>query len=296
MKTSCTACHTTYTKSASPLTRITPTLATRMTGADLCEGCREEVASPMKDLFTTNNPKTAKGEASGYLTHVLHLAPHRVSGYNVCPMATAGCSAACLNTAGRGGIMKPGCSTNSIQRRRIIRTRQYMTRRGEFMARIVREIENGIKRASRYDLTPVFRLNGTSDIRWELEPVRRDGVDYGNVMLAFPDITFYDYTKLANRWGLPANYTLTFSLADGNMGDVRTAMRSGMNIAVVFAPRLPRVFMGWPVIDGDVSDLRFTDPGAWCGGGVVVGLKAKGKAKHDITGFVYRVDTDVEGL
>jgi len=202
-----------------------------------------------------------------------------------------GCESACLNTAGRGGIMKPGCSTNSIQRRRIIRTRQYFTRRGEFMARIVKDIENGIKLGRKHGLTSVFRLNGTSDVRWEHEPVSRGGVAYGNVMLAFPDVQFYDYTKLANRKDLPANYHVTFSLADGNAEQAFNAMRNGLNIAAVFAPRLPAMFMGAPVVDGDVTDLRFLDPE-----GVVVGLTAKGAAKRDASGFVQYVDTDVEGI
>jgi hypothetical protein len=34
-------------------------------------------------------------------------------------------------------------------------------------------------------------------------------------------------------------------------------------------------------VDGDKDDLRFLDPQ-----GVIVGLKAKGDAKHDDTGFV----------
>jgi hypothetical protein len=40
-------------------------------------------------------------------------------------------------------------------------------------------------------------------------------------------------------------------------------------------------YLGRPVINGDADDLRFLDPV-----GVFVGLKAKGLAKKDTTGFV----------
>jgi hypothetical protein len=57
------------------------------------------------ELLTVGNPKTAKGKELGYAVAVLHLAPSTLSGHNVCPMASDGCIAACLNTAGRGGII-----------------------------------------------------------------------------------------------------------------------------------------------------------------------------------------------
>ena len=50
---------------------------------------------------------------------------------------------------------------------------------------------------------------------------------------------------------------------------------------MVFRNELPTHWNGFPVINGDENDLRFLDPK-----GVVVGLKAKGKAKTDTTGFV----------
>ena len=55
-------------------------------------------------LLSVGNPKTLKGMAQGYNTYILHLAPFTLSGRNTCPKATAGCAAACLNTAGRGEI------------------------------------------------------------------------------------------------------------------------------------------------------------------------------------------------
>ncbi len=261
-------------------------------------------------LLTTGNPKTEKGTKRGFLTNILHLAPADMSGHNVCPMATAGCKAACLNTAGRGGLfagkshmdltggelvkaVKEGTFANKIQAARIARTNFYFNNRSAFMLQLYTEITNAIKLAKKHKLTPVFRLNGTSDIRWENMSVtvplkNAPDATFPNLMSAFPTVTFYDYTKLYNRavfQTLPANYSLTFSRADGNEDRAIKALENGMNVAVVFRTnKLPAMYLGVPVIDGDESDLRFLDPR-----GVVVGLKAKGKGKKDTSGFVVDV-------
>lgn len=232
-------------------------------------------------LLTVGNPKLMKGLKKGYLSSVLHLAPADLSGKNTCPKATAGCKAACLNTAGRGGIFKKGESTNVIQQARIRKTKMFFEMRDVFMFELVREIRNAIKLAAKKDLIPVFRLNGTSDLSWEKYEVRREGIAYNNIFEAFPEVQFYDYTKVLGRKvsHIP-NYHLTFSKADGNDMDVRIAASNGMNVAAVFH-KLPEKYIGRPVINGDETDLRFLDPK-----GVIVGLKAKGKAKKDTSGFV----------
>lgn len=235
----------------------------------------------MSKLLTTGNPKIAKGNAQGFLTNILHLAPARLSGFNVCPMATAGCALSCLNTAGRGGIMKHGEVTNKIQEARKRKTLEFFNDRETFMTNLAKEIRNAIKLAKRHGLTPVFRLNGTSDIRWETVPVTIKGETFPNMMAAFPNVQFYDYTKIPNRRNLPANYHLTFSLAESNAEHAVTALANGYNVAAVFRKDLPAEYLGKPVINGDATDLRFLDAK-----GVIVGLKAKGKAKKDSTGFV----------
>ena len=228
-------------------------------------------------LLTIGNPKTLKGEKEGFLTFILHLAPADVSGYQTCPKATAGCKAACLNTAGRGGMFKPG-GTNVIQEARKRKTRFFFENRTEFMALLVEDIKRGIKYAEKRGFIPVFRLNGTSDIAWEKIRVG----EFRNVMEMFPTIQFYDYTKILGRKNLPSNYQLTFSRAESNEMDSRLAASAGMNVAVVFSAKaLPEVYMGRQVFNGDDSDLRFLDPK-----GVIVGLYAKGRAKKDTTGFV----------
>jgi hypothetical protein len=237
-------------------------------------------------LLSVGNPKVLKGLKQGFNTYILHLAPADLSGYQTCPKATAGCKAACLNTAGRGGMFKKGENTNTIQQARIRKTKMFFENRSEFMAQLVKDIELGIKQSIKKDLIPVFRLNGTSDLAFEKYEVVRNGVLYRNIFEAFSDIQFYDYTKMLNRKvNNIKNYSLTFSAADGNDNDVMKAIAQGYNIATVFGIKktepMPEYYNGLPVFNGDESDLRFLDPK-----GVIVGLYAKGKAKKDNTGFV----------
>ena len=244
-------------------------------------------------LLTPGNPKTEKGKGAGYWTFILHLAPARLSGFNVCPMATQGCIKACLNTAGRGGIMAGlGILThedvekgihNTIQKARIRRTRAFFENREQFMADLVSDIERAISKANKAGYTAVFRLNGTSDIRWETIAVP----GYRNVMEKFDTVQFYDYTKIPNRKDVPPNYHLTFSWSGENKLLASGAAERGLNVAVVFrnketvAKYVAEGFMGGDVFVGDDTDLRFLDPK-----GVVVALYAKGNAKKDASGFV----------
>ena len=237
------------------------------------------------DLLTPDgyNPKTKKGRAAGYSTAIMHFAPAELSGYNVCPGASAGCIASCLNTAGHGGIIKRGETTNEVQLARIARTKLFFEHRFVFNALLVKSIASHIRRARKHGLTPVVRLNGTSDLPWERLRLN----DGRTVFETFPDITFYDYTKVTRRaldnaaGRHPANYKLTYSRSEANELDAVAALHAGGNVAVVFNGALPAQFAGKPVLDGDHDDLRFLDPA-----NVVVGLTAKGRGKRDTSGFV----------
>ena len=233
----------------------------------------------MFKLLSTANPKIQKGTKLGYLSFILHLAPADVSGYNTCPKATAGCKAACLNTAGRGGMFKKGETTNTIQKARIRKARYFFEDRAGFMLDLAYDIQKAIAFAKRKGLTPVFRLNGTSDLSWEKYEVPVFCTK--NIFELFPDVQFYDYTKVPKRKveGID-NYHLTFSQADGNEKDANWAISKNMNVTVVF-DKIPAEYKGREVFNADDTDLRFLDPK-----GVVLGLKAKGRAKKDRTGFV----------
>jgi hypothetical protein len=233
-------------------------------------------------LLSTANPKIQKGTKLGYLSFILHLAPADLSGHNTCPKATAGCKSACLNTAGRGGMFKKGETTNAIQKARIRKTKYFYEDRAGFMLDLAYDIQKGIKMAEKLGLKPVFRLNGTSDLSWEKYEV--PVFCTRNIFELYPTVQFYDYTKVLGRKvaDIP-NYFLIFSQADGNEADVSRAMEKGMNVAAVF-DEVPETYMGKPVINADETDLRFLDPK-----GVIAGLKAKGKAKKDYSGFVIRL-------
>jgi len=238
------------------------------------------------NLLTVGNPKVLKGMSQGYMTYILHLAPADLSGYETCPKRTAGCTAACLNTAGRGGMFKKGENTNVIQKARIRKTNMFFEDRITFMNLLVKDIELAIKQCIKKGLIPVFRMNGTSDLAFEKYEVLRKGQSYTNIFTAFPEVTFYDYTKILGRKIKNiSNYSLTFSAADGNDADVYRAISEGYNVATVFGLKkteaMPKTYMGRIVFNGDESDLRFLDPK-----NVVVGLYAKGKAKKDTSGFV----------
>lgn len=224
-------------------------------------------------LLGIANTKTMKGEKLGFRTYIMHLAPSTLSGYQVCPMASPGCASACLNLSGMGVF-------STVQKARIAKTKLFFEDRGTFMAQLVKEVQAAIRSSRKLGLTPVFRLNGTSDIRWETVAVFLDGFWYTNIMEAFPSVQFYDYTKIPNRRGIPVNYHLTFSRSEVNEVEALQVLSAGvMNVAVVF-DELPKKWAGVKVVDGTETDLRFLDDRA-----VVVGLKANGKAKRDATGF-----------
>jgi hypothetical protein len=230
-------------------------------------------------LSVSSDAKTIKGETLGFLTGILYLAPATTTKWNTCSMAkTAKCDVACLYKAGRGAM-------NSVQTARINKTIWFFTERNSFMQQLVVDIAKIIKKAKKKGLQPLVRLNGTSDIRWEtIGFTDTDGIEYVNIFAAFPDVTFYDYTKDVNRKDLPANYDLTFSYSgvEGFQPYVEKALLNNMRMAVVFRKEqdIPMTFMGIPVVSGDNSDVRHLDDK------VIVGLYAKGKAKLDTTGFV----------
>lgn len=223
-------------------------------------------------LLNIQNHKTIKGQAKGYLTGVLYLAPADLSGVNICPYhELAGCKNSCLYTAGRGAMRK-------VMESRLAKTKWYLENRNDFVLQVVKDIEALIRKGKREDLIPAVRLNGTSDIMWEKVSFVKDGVRYRNIMKYFPDVQFYDYTKIPKR-RTPKNYHITYSYSPLYTKPVNEVKN---NIAVVFRGKsLPVVYLDRPVVCGDETDLRFLDKK-----GVVVGLYAKGKARKEDNGFV----------
>ena len=228
-------------------------------------------------LLSFSNPKILKGRNvySEYLSAILHLSPVNTK---ICPYQDiAGCKEACLNTAGRGGIIKKGETTNVIQLARERKTKLYLEARDIFMSYLITDIQKFVRYCEKKGKLPCLRLNGTSDIQWE--HIKIDGQ---NIFEMFPDVQFYDYTKIPTRKVEQyKNYHLTWSYSEASSKYAQYFDTIKYNIAVVFKGTMPIHYKGREVIDGDISDIRFKDKP-----NVVVGLKAKGKARQDMSGFV----------
>ena len=251
-----------------------------------------------------SDAKSIHGQEIGLLTGVLYMAPSDISGrINVCAYASAGCRESCLFTAGHAGIIKTNETTNAIIAARINRTLLFTDDRSTFWFKLVHDLTQLEIDAKRNEMLAAARLNGTSDLPWEkirvLFYVGSIKIEAANIFEMFPNITFYDYTAYpyAKRptESLPANYSLTFSRKETTTDQqVADELAHGRNVAIVFATvnsrdkvtgahlhALPETYLGTPVINGDINDVRFYDPT-----GSIVGLRAKGKARKDKSGFV----------
>ena len=229
----------------------------------------------MQKILNFQNAKTSKGEKRNYKTGIIYLAPNTIAGPNICPAATPACITACLYTAGRGVF-------TSTQKARIAKTKAFHADKAGFINRLEKEIKLAEKAAIKNGYSLTIRLNGTSDL----------AVEAWGLMEKFPNVQFYDYTKVPARMKkflageMPANYHLTFSLSERNQEMAKGFLAQGGNVAVVFRKNIvepfPATHWGVPVVDGDADDLRFLDPK-----GIIVGLRTKGKArKADPSGFI----------
>lgn len=235
-----------------------------------------------------SNTKLAKSdllsEFFGYLTWGLSLSPANESGYQMCPSSTAGCRAACLYHQGRAIMFK------MVNVGRIARTIAFKEHFDWFETRLRFEIERCVRKTNEVGMKVALRLNVVSDVLWEkVTPW---------VFEDFPDIQLYEYSKHYKRMvafcegKLPPNLHLTFSRAETRESERQSLDILGRNgnVAVVFrGADFPPLWNGYPVTDGDLTDLRFLDPP-----GHVIALRAKGTSFRDESGFV--VDTEKRRL
>lgn len=247
----------------------------------------------------STNAKLMKsgGAAADYLVAGLTLAPHGISGYQVCPEHSRGCAAACLaHWAGQR-------VTPQARRAAIRLARLYFEHRSEFIEELHEDIGRHVVRAARKGLQPLVRLNVGSDLDW-CEVIRN-----------WPSVQFYDYTKVRSRFEryigghLPSNYALTFSRHEKHHpATIARYLRNGGNVAQVFdvewypqggrAGKLPESVelygQRFPVVCGDEHDVRLP---AVDGAGVIVGLRLKGtnaaKQRARATGFARKLESEV---
>ena len=229
-----------------------------------------------------NNAKTIKGDkVSSYVTAILYLAPADLSGFgNVCPMAIlAGCKDGCLNLAGMGIY-------SNVQKARINKTIRWFQNKNQFLQDLYLDITKFVAKCEKANRLPAIRLNGTSDIQFENYPVN----GFANIFEAFPNVQFYDYTKIAKRAykKLPSNYHLTLSYSEASPVYAKSIIKAhnetGINSAIVVRTKAQAqefIAANKNAISGDETDLRFLDKS-----NSIVVLYAKGKAKKDESGFV----------
>jgi hypothetical protein len=210
--------------------------------------------------------KHKKSLAYGELTLSLYLAPAKMSGYEVCPGRTAECTNLCLNQSGKNlGPQK--VKGDYINKSRITKTRLFFEERDFFMDWLIAEINAAERKAKRMTHKLSVRLNNTSDI--SPEEFHRNGV---NILEMYPNIQFYDYTKVASRVDLMKkykNYDVTYSYTGYNLNECQKMLLNKIRVAVVFK-NVPEEWQGYPVIDGDNYDMRYKDAH-----NVIVGLKYK---------------------
>lgn len=228
-----------------------------------------------KTILGESSAKTVKGEKIGYLTGIVYLVPDE----NLCPLAKlAGCFDGCLKSAGRGAF-------NSVQAARQSKTDYFYNNQQAFLLSLAADIWSLERRAKNLGLIPLVRPNGTSDITYENLIVW----DNKTIFQLFPEIQFYDYTKIPSRnltGKTSGNYDLTYSFSSITPKPISIKGLTNPNnsrVAVVFQKQtdIPTSFRSWPVVDGDDSDVRHIEPK-----NVVVALYAKGKAKKENNGFV----------
>lgn len=232
----------------------------------------------------STSPKLIKSMTRNVITYGLYLAPYNLSGYNVCP-ESCNCSVHCLHGSGRNKIeLLTNKEGGSIQNSRIKKTKLFFEDRSSFMHLLIHEINKEAKEAKQTGMQLAVRLNCTSDISPE-EFI----LDGKNIFQIFPDLQFYDYTKVPEHISMVrkySNYDLTFSYSGENWIECEKLLKQGFRVAVVFEESLPEQFRGYPVINANDDDARFLD-----GGGLICGLTYKKVANDYVNGKFQRPDS-----
>lgn len=216
-----------------------------------------------------NSTKHKKAYKYQEMVYTIYLAPAKMSGYEVCPMRSAECTKLCLNESGHNRM---DIHENIINKSRIKKTKLFFENRQFFMGWVIDEIKHAKLKAEKNGFKFSVRLNNTSDISPESFYIKDDEGNIKNILEIFPDTTFYDYTKVPKRMLLKKkypNYDLTFSYSGSNLEDCFKMLDNEIRVAMVFK-EVPKEYMGYKVVNGDLNDLRHYEAG-----NVIVGLKYK---------------------
>lgn len=225
----------------------------------------------MKKLLSdgVTNAKTKKNLRP---TKILYMYPDKIDGKEMCPYASKGCRMSCLFTAGRGNFP-------NVKQARLERTKFYVNHRQEFYDQLQKEIVAFARKKGEV----AVRLNGTSD-----QPLVETLI-IAQMRRIPNNVVFYDYTKNHKKAGvriLPSGhkYVVTFSYSENSSEtQIVEMLNKGSHVAVVF-DEIPKTWRGYPVVDGDERDdlmIDLKEP-------TIIGLKAKGSARKDTSGFVIK--------
>ena len=231
---------------------------------------------PVKNLLSkgSTNSKTAKNSIE---TYILYLAPHTQNSkkINICPRASKGCAAACLFSAGRGKF-------SNVIASRTNKTEYYLSDKKTFINQLSNELLKIGAKAIKQNKKIAIRLNGTSDQDFIALIKKYNNLDLLNSD-QFKNLVFYDYTAILGKIKkyINTSYSLTLSRKEDNEKEILEALKLGGNVAAVFRDDLPTKYKGYNVVNGDSSDLEMI-----YNKNVILGLKAKGDAKKDKSGFV----------
>lgn len=218
---------------------------------------------------------------SGVRSYPHNLAPSKISGFNTCASSSPQCEIFCLHFSGLT------FQYENKENARVKRTKAFFQNREWYLRLLQYEIDTAILKGLKDNIPVSFRLNTTSDIKFE-------SVYFDNGM-SVPDYIHinggevYDYTKHINRHtktNFPQHYHLTFSWSGDNYDNCLKAFESGLNIAIAFnsnesSKRKLKTIIKKPkyfqlgnhkieIINGDKTDYRPSDKS-----GVIVGLDYK---------------------
>ena len=239
------------------------------------------------NFFTFTNPKVEKNtKISNVPTAILML----LNTAKACP-AAGSCRKVCLITSGN-----PVYKENKMKCR-LRRNNAFMTDYSMFLRYLVINSFMHYSKNRNFE-TIGFRFNGISDYKWEsiavkleksdsdyilkafniyIEPIRynniieciQSGLDLTLNQSTSKKIQCYDYTKRIDRdWKLAKKLNYHLTLSHGSKFDTFTkSLELGLNYAAAFnlkkTQELPKKFTyrgkELTVIDGDVTDARFTD-------------------------------------
>jgi hypothetical protein len=169
-----------------------------------------------------------------------------------------------------------------------LKTEALMLNPEAFGVLLSHEIQSFVNKTKAMDYQPAIRLNVTSDIPPKV---------YKAIIDAFPNVMFYDYTKLFGNKSIAPNHHLTYSSSGASQRvgnelivnklstwdkDVQKLL-GGDNVAMAFTSRksMPKTVRdektgeNFEVWNGDNYDARFLDPKRDDGKGYIIGLTNK---------------------